>query len=379
MTMLSFDYESVAALKWVAAGAGKTDPESFIIFEPHDDAYKVTTNTSTSRRSLLVKINDESDDEPQPAAIRAKAIKSVADKVDDESSLSISITEGSINLASGATTMKLTNPYEEVMDNTKFFSTLNIVTIEAYDVIEAASRAVSASSRGVIIMSSKDDDFTITSGDENVRTQEILPATINNDFELKIPATELKPFKELSKIEILDDLKIKQGTGLVEFTIHTLGDEFDVKEITLVIPTHVGSTGLSENPCDEDIINGFKVAKKVLSASIKYISGAVRGESLVTLDAQKGNNFITVKVEDDEGSAKTTIIDADIDSNISLTAPASLINTGLRSATGKEVIIGKISLEENDWLSITPVFKEDAEDESQNSDIVIAIACSEEE
>jgi len=74
-----------------------------------------------------------------------------------------------------------------------------------------------------------------------------------------------------------------------------------------------------------------------------------------------------------ERSAKTTIIDADIDNSFKITTTSSLLLKGVKTVTGKEVVLGSIETENNNWLAIMPVFKEDAEDESENSDIVIAI------
>lgn len=375
MTMLSFGYDDTQLLNWVANGATNNDPESFLLLEPYDDNnYKITTNTGNQQRSLLVEINDE-DTDNYYAAIRAKAVQSVASKVDDESNLSITITEDKVSLASGATTMSLTNHYDNVMSINKNHKTDIIVSVDAYDVIDSTSRATSAAGKGVITFSNKDNDFTITSGSENIRTQELFPANANDDFELILPAEHLKNIKPLGKIEVLDTITFKKGTGLINLVISISPEEgyCAVSEIEYTIPTHIGSTGLVDNPCDEDVITNCKIGKKELTSSIKYISGAVKGESEITLEAEKGNNFITVKVSDDDGSAKTTIIDADIDNSFKITTTSSQLLKGVKTVTGKEVILGSIETENNNWLAVMPVFKEDADNDSQNSDIIIAL------
>lgn len=375
MTMLSFGYDDTQLLNWVANGATNNDPESFLLLEPYDDNnYKITTNTGNQQRSLLVEINDE-DTDNYYAAIRAKAVQSVVSKVDDESNLSITITEDKVSLASGATTMSLTNHYDNVMSINKHHKTDIIVSVDAYDVIDSTSRATSAAGKGVITFSNKDNDFTITSGSENIRTQELFPANANDDFELILPAEYLKNIKPLGKIEVLDTITFKKGTGLINLVISISPEEgyCAVSEIEYTIPTHIGSTGLVDNPCDEDVITNCKIGKKELTSSIKYISGAVKGESEITLEAEKGNNFITVKVSDDDGSAKTTIIDADIDNSFKITTTSSLLLKGVKTVTGKEVILGSIETENNNWLAVMPVFKEDADNDSQNSDIIIAL------
>lgn len=374
MTMLSFGYDDTQLLNWVASGATNNDPESFLLLEPYDNNYKITTNTGNQQRSLLVEINDE-DTDHYYAAIRAKAVQSVAAKVDDESNLSITITEDKVSLASGATTMSLTNQYDNVMSINKHHKTDTIVSVDAYDVIDSAGRATSAAGKGVVTFSNKDNDFTITSGSEDIRTQELFPADANDDFELVIPAEHLKNIKPLGKIEVLDTITFRKGLGLTTLTISISPEEgyCAVSEVEYTIPTHIGSTGLIDNPCDEDVSTNCKIGKKELTSSIKYISGAVKGESEITLEAEKGNNFITVKVSDDDGSAKTTIIDANIDKSFKITTTSSLLLKGVKTVTGKEVILGSIETENNEWLSIMPVFKEDAEDESENSDIIIAI------
>ena len=375
MTMLSFGYDDTQLLNWVANGATNNDPESFLLLEPYDDNnYKITTNTGNQQRSLLVEINDEETDNYY-AAIRAKAVQSVASKVDDESNLSITITEDKVSLASGATTMSLTNHYDNVMSINKHHKTDIIVSVDAYDVIDSTSRATSAAGKGVITFSNKDNDFTITSGSENIRTQELFPANANDDFELILPAEYLKNIKPLGKIEVLDTITFKKGTGLINLVVSISPEEgyCAVSEIEYTIPTHIGSTGLIDNPCDEDVTTNCKIGKKELTSSIKYISGAVKGESEITLEAEKGNNFITVKVSDDDGSAKTTIIDADIDNSFKITTTSSLLLKGVKTVTGKEVILGSIETENNNWLAVMPVFKEDADNDSQNSDIIIAL------
>ena len=375
MTMLSFGYDDTQLLQWVVGGSAKTDPESFILFEPYDDNnYKVSTNTSRQHRSLLVEVNDD-DTDLYYAAIRSGAVHSVASKVDDESNLSITITEDTVNLASGATTMKLTNNYDDVMDVTKQLQTDSIVSVESYEVIEAIGRAVSAAGKGVVTFSNKDDDFTITSGTDDIRTQEIFPANTQEDFNLIVDGEHLKNIKSLGKSEVLDTTTLRQGVGVSTLVINIKAEEgyCAVSEVHYTFPTHIGSTGLTDNPCDEDILAKCKIGKKELTSSIKYISGAVQGDSEVTLEAEKGNNFITVKVADDDGSAKTTIIDADIDNGFTITTKSSLLLKGVKTVTGKEVVLGEVDTDNNTWITITPVFKEDADNESQNSDIVVAI------
>lgn len=378
--MISVDYIACQALDFVASGASKNDPESIILFYPQDDRYVISTNTGTFRRSMVIKTNGitQDTDTPPTCAIRAKALATMAKKVEEDTVMSVELSDEKVIISSGATSFKLDNLYDTTMivDNHKS-STLEI-TLDAVDLVPALGRAQSVgSSSDVVLSASKDEKvFTVTSGDENMRSQEIYTAAPGDDFKHIVPVKNVKPINNslMKKVE-LDDITIKSGQGFLEFIMTSeAGDTSALVNLSYTFPTVVGKSILSENPCDGDIDIVFSADKTILKSAVSYVSAATQGDTKVVLDASQGANYVTVKAEDADGAAQTTVINATIETPSVVTFPASLLLNALKAVTGSQATVGKLDdVDGETWLSVTPEFDESAESESDNSDIVVAV------
>lgn len=374
------DYIASQTLKWVTKGSGKNDPESVIIFTPQSDGmYKIATNTGVNQRFMLVKVNGSSQDaDTHNCAVRAKALEKIADKVDEDTAMSIQLKEDKVILSSGATSFTLDNLYEATMIVPNDAPTALELTVDYDNLIPAISRAQNIGKSSDIVLGANKEENTITivSGDEEMRSQETYTASPGDDFNFIIPSAHFKAISasSLKKIEP-EDITIRSGHGLLEFDFSlSAGESTSVVSFSYIFPTLIGKNGLSDNPCENDIIPVFTIERSALSSAINYVSAATRGETIVILDASQGPNYVNIKVEDNDGYAQTTIVDASIDAPEVIVVSAELILKALKSITGDQAVIG--TFDENDapnWLSITPVFDEDAESESDNSDIVVAV------
>lgn len=378
--MLSFDYIASQALAFVTSGAAKTDPESIIVFSPKGDHYEVSTNTGAFRRSMTIRVNGTTDDGASAplCAVRAKPLLSMTKKVEEDTTLSIQLYDDKVSISSGATSFNLVNLYESTMLVGSALSSTLDITLDADDIVPALGRAQNVGSGSDVVLSASKEDntFSVTSGDEEMRSQEIYTASPGDDFTYIVPARNVKAINEslMKKVEI-SDIKVKSGQGFLEFVMTSaVGDSSALVDMTYSFPTVVGQSIHSDNPCDGDITSVFTAEKSILKSAIGYVSAATQGDSRVMLDATNGANYVTVKAEDADGSAQTTVINATIDTPRFVVAPASLLLNALKAVTGKEAVVGILDDEsEDNWLSITPVFDESAEQESDNSDIIIAV------
>lgn len=375
--MLSIDYIASQTLKWVTKGSEKNDPGSIILFEPQSDGtYSISTNTSPHKRVMFVTTNGTSsaDGDNPFCAVRSKAVDKITDKVEEDTVLSIELKDDKVILSSGATSFKLDNLYDSTMIVHHEEDTHNEIRIDYAELIPAITRAQNIGNNSDIRLQAVKDEniIQISSGDDDIHSNEIFTASPGDDFTFIIPAAHLKAVNEsaMKKIEP-DDVTINSGHGLLEFVFTPLaGEATSVKKFHYVFPTFIGKSDMDDNLCDDDFSNGFIVDKRTLSSAVSFVSAATKGDSVVTLDATQGVNRVSVKVNDNDGSAQTTVVDAQIDNPIIITISSGLFLKALKAATGKQITVGLF--DDDDWVSITPVFNEDAESESSNSDIIIA-------
>lgn len=375
MTTFSLDQYSAKALAWVAAGADTSDHGSVLIMEPTEDgSVNIYTNVAHSKRGISVKEISSSANESHTGAVRAKALLGVASKVDDALSMSVTIKNDRVVISSGATSLSLENLYDSLSECSQDVRGSHVISVDAYDIINSLSSAGnSVSPKDPVYISSDGDDFSIGSGSDSVFAKELIPATINGDiFSIIITASSAKSLKKLSKLVVLDTATLYSAKGLVRIEFPTPDEETSMQKIYVYLPTIVSQSQISDNPCDEDINEVLTIPRKIIESSIKPIISAVSPQAVLTIDTTQDNRVVLTATNPD-GDAKTVVLDGNIHSQEKISAPIGVVVSSLAAVGTESVTLGTISHNEHEWMSISSVFKEDAESESENNDIVVAL------
>ena len=94
----------------------------------------------------------------------------------------------------------------------------------------------------------------------------------------------------------------------------------------------------------------------------------------MTFDA---DGQMVVSVASNEGTGKTTILDAKVNTPGTIEVLLGDLTTALRSITDSEVNIGETTIEDDTWVTVTPVDEDDdSEDDDtmySGGDIIVAI------
>lgn len=379
MSTISFDLDAAKALLFVAKGAAKTDHESVLFLDfSSDGTCRITTSDNSNNRSADFRVDDSVS---RTYAIRAAALVSVASKVDDEQSMSLTARDNKIHVSCGATSASLTDLYEVVVDSRLKVPSSPLTTVEAYTSLSALSHAASAVNKnGKVILADDGNGMSIGSGSDDVYTQELLPATLlggTDEYRVSIYSGLVKPLKELGKIETLDSVEINSGKGILEFLLPVHSEETSLKEVSYTTPTVVSTVVPTGTPCDEDVDNILSVDSKTLKGAMDSISGVVSDSALITLDATQDNRVV-VKVADEESTGKNVIVDAVVYKKSLLTTTISSLKKALQTAGSGFIIVGCVNYKEEEWVTISPEFDDEAESEADNSDIIVAIRTAEE-
>lgn len=377
MSDIKIDINSAEALKFVTDGAGKGDYDSLIFIDVKSSGETtISTNTTATQRSLKTTA-----DSPEEAtvAIRAQAIASIADKVDEDQNMSISIKDGKVFISVGSTSATLQDLSDHAIDVRKNITKHAVVNVDdAYMAIESIGRAVRAvsSNNGVVNISGDKMGMAIGSGSEKIYTQELVTATLlgrNEEYRMEINANHLKSINKLSKMDVLDNIEVSEGIGFTLFTFPVNDATTTLGSVSLSAPTVVSARQNKSTPCDNDITPNLSVSKKDINNAIKALKGVIPGNGTVTLDSTQTGRVV-IKVNDSDSDGKTVIVDAIVDNGAILSTSLANLQKGLQTVQSSDINIGKIEHNGKDWIAITALDEDDEESLGNNYDLVVAVA-----
>lgn len=380
MPTISIDANSVHALNFVVRGAGKTDHESVIFVDLDGSGQATITNAdSILKRSMVISVDDDHGDE-KTYAFRAKSIESILKKVDEDRSLSIGFKDDKINIACGSSSVSLKDLYPYVVDMRRDPQLHDVSSTDAIFAIPGiVSAAKSASKDGIVAIADDGNGLTIGSGAGDLYTQEIIASTLLNpgdDYHVRIIGGFLGELQVLNKMETLDTLLVKTGEGLVEFVLpfDNAEEETDIKSVSYRVPTLVTPLDPSSSPCDGDISPIFSIQKSILKESLSAIRDVVVGKnSIVSIDSTQDNRLV-VRVSDNESEGKTVIVeDVIITDKTVLTASLATVVKAVSSVHNSLINVGKVSYKGDDWIALSAEFDDTVEDETDNSDMIVAV------
>lgn len=380
MPTISIDANSVHALNFVVRGAGKTDHESVIFVDLDGSGQATITNAdSILKRSMVISVDDDHGDE-KTYAFRAKSIESILKKVDEDRSLSIGFKDDKINIACGSSSVSLKDLYPYVVDMRRDPQLYDVSSTDAIFAIPGiVSAAKSASKDGIVAIADDGNGLTIGSGAGDLYTQEIIASTLLNpgdDYHVRIIGGFLGELQVLNKMETLDTLLVKTGEGLVEFVLpfDNAEEETDIKSVSYRVPTLVTPLDPSSSPCDGDISPIFSIQKSILKESLSAIRDVVVGKnSIVSIDSTQDNRLV-VRVSDNESEGKTVIVeDVIITDKTVLTASLATVVKAVSSVHNSLINVGKVSHKGDDWIALSAEFDDTVEDETDNSDMIVAV------
>lgn len=380
MPTISIDANSVHALNFVVRGAGKTDHESVIFVDLDGSSQATITNAdSILKRSMVISVDDDHGDE-KTYAFRAKSIESILKKVDEDRSLSIGFKDDKINIACGSSSVSLKDLYPYVVDMRRDPQLHDVSSTDAVFAIPGiVSAAKSASKDGIVAIADDGSGLTIGSGAGDLYTQEIIASTLLNpgdDYHVRIIGGFLGELQVLNKMETLDTLLVKTGEGLVEFVLpfDNAEEETDIKSVSYRVPTLVTPLDPSSSPCDGDISPIFSIQKSILKESLTAIRDVVVGKnSIVSIDSTQDNRLV-VRVSDNESEGKTVIVeDVIITDKTVLTASLATVVKAVSSVHNSLINVGKVSYKGDDWIALSAEFDDTVEDETDNSDMIVAV------
>ena len=177
-------------------------------------------------------------------------------------------------------------------------------------------------------------------------------------------------------METLDTLLVKTGEGLVEFVLpfDDAEEETDIKSVSYRVPTLVTPLDPSSSPCDGDISPIFSIQKSILKESLTAIRDVVVGKnSIVSIDSTQDNRLV-VRVSDNESEGKTVIVeDVIITDKTVLTASLATVVKAVSSVHNSLINVGKVSYKGDDWIALSAEFDDTVEDETDNSDMIVAV------
>ena len=380
MPTISIDENSVHALNFVVRGAGKTDHESVIFVDLDGSSQATITNAdSILKRSMVISVDDGHGDE-KTYAFRAKSIESILKKVDEDRSLSIGFKDDKINIACGSSSVSLKDLYPYVVDMRRDPQLHDVSSTDAVFAIPGiVSAAKSASKDGIVAIADDGSGLTIGSGAGDLYTQEIIASTLLNpgdDYHVRIIGGFLGEIQVFNKMETLDTLLVKTGEGLVEFVLpfDDAEEETDIKSVSYRVPTLVTPLDPSSSPCDGDISPIFSIQKSILKESLTAIRDVVVGKnSIVSIDSTQDNRLV-VRVSDNESEGKTVIVeDVIITDKTVLTASLATVVKAVSSVHNSLINVGKVSYKGDDWIALSAEFDDTVEDETDNSDMIVAV------
>lgn len=377
MPDITIDDQCAEALKFVTDGAGKGDHDSLIfITVSASGTATISTNTIATQRLMTVQVDSP---EETVMAVRANALSSMTDKVDEDQKLSMSIRDNKLYMAVGATSATLHNLADYAVDCTKKLTQHPVVNVpEAYHGMNAIVQAVKAvsSNNGVINISGDDTGMAIGSGSEAIYTQELIPATIlcgNEEYRMEVHANHLRSLTKLSKIEVLDNIEIAQGTGFASFTFPVNDATTHLKSITVVTPTVVSARQSKSTPCDEDIIANLTTSRISLNTAIKPLKGVIPGDGIVTLDSTQTGRVV-IKVNDSDSDGRTVIVDAVVDKGDVVSTSLANLQKALQTVKSDNVNLGKIIHNDQEWIAITGVDDDDEDNLGNTYDFIVAVS-----
>lgn len=376
MTIITFGEEDAKALSWVASGAENSDPGAVLIIDVDGtgSTARVSTNTAALIRSMVISVDDAQD---ESIALRAKTLASIASKVEEGVNLTLTTNGDKVSVACGATSLNLTNLYDHVMDVTRRLHRDRVATVTTEKFIESMVNAGAASSKEEVILDFEDDLVTVGARNDRIHTQELYPASVyDTPPPLRIIGGHLKVMKPLAKLEFVGALDIFVGTGYVIFRAPVDDPESHIRDISMVVPTVVSGSALDSSPCDEDVTPSLSVSRSLLRGALAPLSGAVESYSVVTMTFDADGQLV-VSVASNEGTGKTTILDAKVNTPGTIEVLLGDLTTALRSITDSEVNIGETAIEDDTWVTVTPVDEDDdSEDDDtmySGGDIIVAI------
>ena len=380
MSDIKIDINSAEALKFVTDGAGKGDYDSLIFIDVKSSGETtISTNTTATQRSIQTRADSP---EETTVAIRAQAIASIADKVDEDQNMSISIKDGKVFISVGSTSATLQDLSDHAIDVRKNISKREVVNVDdAYMAIESIGRAVRAvsSNNGIINISGDKMGMAIGSGSEKIYTQELVTATLlggNEEYRMEVSANHLKSINKLSKMDILDNIEVSEGVGFTRFTFPINDATTTLESVSLVAPTVVSARQNKSTPCDNDISPILAVSKKDINNAIKALKGVIPGNGIVTLDSTQTGRVI-IKVNDSDSDGKTVIVDAIVDNDDIVSASLANLQKGFQTVQSSDINIGKVDHNGQDWIAITAVDEDDEEDIENSYDLVVTVATEE--
>lgn len=386
MSSISLTNNAAQAVKWVVASIPKGKAHSsLIVFESKGDGtVDIVSNTSPESYGVNVNAVTTSEDDYASGAITASSLTGILKKVKDEEHMSIAINDERVIVSVGNSSVDVENVYGKFYAQYPKVVGSELIHGEAEDMVAPISDAGKLAGKdNNVLLSANGEDFSIVTGSEDMFTKEILPVSVTDKdvFNLSIGGGFASALSKMGKIEGMGLVTIREAEGIAKLVIKVDSEsdsenQKEINELWEYIPTSLYSDVDEESPCDEDSDPVILVEKNEFKRAMEPLYGAVSSNSFLEIDTTQPGKTI-LKASDKRGRAKTTLIECEVQSRVKVTASMDKVYTAVNSLSSGVVIVGTIEDSKGgNWISISKEFDDEVEDESQNTDIITAIAAT---
>lgn len=373
MATLAFDETTAKALKWVLSGAENSDYGHYIVISIDKDGFtKISTNTPFSR-SLEMKA-ENTKGEYSDVAFAASTLSGLAKSVEegDQLTLNIDNEKDVIYISLGVTTITVDNLYDvcPVVPNLKGKNIL--ATVDAQSVSGALATATKMLPKnGNVAIDCDSERLTVSTISTQLVSQEEFPSTLaeGEESHILVSGKKLSPLSAVVRTGIVEDMKIKEGNGIVSFTFPIPEDSIGIDSISLHVSTAVENyhgEGGEFLEIEEDRVATLSVSE--VKESLSPLT-AVVSDAQVTIDTT-AENGVVLTIHSKGTAAKTFVLDATVDSSTTYTVSLSMFMAALKNISTAEVSVSTIDDDEKSWCVVSP---DHDDDDNPGEDLIIAI------
>lgn len=374
MATLAFDDATAKALKWVLAGADNSDYGHYIIISIDKDGFtKISTNTPFGRSIEMQAENTQ--DSYSDVAFAASTLSGLASSVEEGDSLTLNIDNDKdvIYISLNSTTITVDNLYDVCPIVTSLRGKNTLTTVDAKSVAQALTTATKMLPRnGNIAIDCDADRFTVSAISDELVSREEFPSTLpeGDEHHILVSGKKLSPLNAVVRTGLVDDMKIKEENGVVSFVFPIADDSIGIDALSMHVATAVenyeGEGGeFLDEPEDEIATLSISEVKESLIPLTSVVSGA-----LVTIDTTVANGIaLTIKAKGT--AAKTIVLDATIEENVTHTVSLSMFMSALKNISTPQVNISTIAVDGQDaWYVLSP---DHSDDDNPGEDLMVAI------
>lgn len=382
MPVISFDYDAAKILSWVISGADNAGYGSMLLVDVDDQGEAVITTNQPFPRTMMAGASDTDGMSTTilSAAFPAGALAGIASKVEEGDFLSLKIdeeTQDVIHVSNCDTSMSLTNLYDVTPIITPMKAKTTLATVDAHEIVGALTTAAGLSPKtsGHVDIHCDEEALTVGVSSDMIVSQEVFPSSLTGDesYHLSIHGKQLSPLKALLKTDFVDTMKIKQSQGAVRLVFPIDTEQTATNEVSIVIPTVIQHAEQHDNPCDVEINPIATIARTALKSALTPLSSVVGKNGSILIDTKNGSNVV-VKITDENNTAKTIVLDAEINSENTVEVSLVGLSMALRNISTAEIVVGTMASEGDLWCGIVPDHEDDAD---TGADIIIALPVKE--